>query len=540
MADVFTTDQSVGLIEPSPAKSAPHVNHPVPILLVDDRPENLLALDAVLEALDVSLVHASTGAEALRHLLDHDFALILLDAQMPGMDGYETAAYIRGRERSAATPIIFLTAHGPTETQIFRGYNVGAVDFIFKPFEPEVLRSKVKVFIRMHRNLRELEQQAELLRRSEERYALAAEGAADGLFDWDLTTGQAYFSPRWRQIVGCEDVEIEDSMDDWLNRIHPEEREAVRQHLESHLEARKGHFQTEHRLACDNTIQRWVLCRGLAIYDPRGHPLRMAGSFRDITDRKRAEMELRQKERLAGIGMTMAHLAHSMKNMFTPLQGGLGLLRKLPQFDDAQREQVLDVVESSIRRLYLLTMNMLDYSKEREIDHVDVDCRALFDDLARMLRAAASKRSARLEFTVEPGAESFRNDPERLLRCLLNLGGNAIDALKPEGGTVRFEAAWRRFDEAAPDGCGNRAGAQGRRAFVIGVSDDGLGMPEEVRQKVFEPFFSTKGSKGTGLGLASVRQFVEEAGGCVRVESAEGRGTTIEITFPEGAEKGEE
>ncbi|MET9482637.1 MULTISPECIES: response regulator [unclassified Streptomyces] len=135
------------------------------ILLVDDRPENLLALEAILSALDQTLVRASSGEEALKALLTDDFAVILLDVQMPGMDGFETAAHIKRRERTRDIPIIFLTAinHGPHHT--FRGYAAGAVDYISKPFDPWVLRAKVSVFVELYMKNCQLKEQAELLRR---------------------------------------------------------------------------------------------------------------------------------------------------------------------------------------------------------------------------------------------------------------------------------------------------------------------------------------------------------------------------------------
>src|SRR5918912_843424 len=136
------------------------------VLLVDDRPENLLALTAVLEPLDVRLVTAGSGEEALRALLNEDFAVVLLDVRMPGMDGYETAEYIRGRERSARTPIIFLTAMSTDMTQVLRGYEAGAVDYVLKPFDPVVLRSKVAVFAELERHRRGRERADELLRRA--------------------------------------------------------------------------------------------------------------------------------------------------------------------------------------------------------------------------------------------------------------------------------------------------------------------------------------------------------------------------------------
>ncbi|MBB1245046.1 response regulator [Streptomyces durbertensis] len=134
------------------------------ILLVDDRPENLLALEAILSALDQTLVRASSGEEALKALLTDDFAVILLDVQMPGMDGFETAAHIKRRERTRDIPIIFLTAinHGPHHT--FRGYAAGAVDYISKPFDPWVLRAKVSVFVDLYMKNVQLREQASLLR----------------------------------------------------------------------------------------------------------------------------------------------------------------------------------------------------------------------------------------------------------------------------------------------------------------------------------------------------------------------------------------
>ena len=134
------------------------------ILLVDDRPENLLALEAILSSLDQSLVRATSGEEALKALLAEDFAVILLDVQMPGMDGFETASHIKRRERTRDIPIIFLTAINREPQHAFRGYSAGAVDYLAKPFDPWVLRAKVSVFVELYLKNRQLLEQAELLR----------------------------------------------------------------------------------------------------------------------------------------------------------------------------------------------------------------------------------------------------------------------------------------------------------------------------------------------------------------------------------------
>jgi signal transduction histidine kinase len=148
-------------LDPAP----PEASERVKILLVDDQPENLLSAEAVLESLGQEVILADSGREALRHLLDHDFACILLDIMMPEMDGFETAALIRQRERSRLTPIIFLTALGRSEAHVLRGYGLGAVDYMSKPFVPEVLRSKVGVFVELHRKSALLARQSSLLER---------------------------------------------------------------------------------------------------------------------------------------------------------------------------------------------------------------------------------------------------------------------------------------------------------------------------------------------------------------------------------------
>jgi CheY-like chemotaxis protein len=136
------------------------------ILLVDDRQENLLALEAILSSLDQRLVRASSGEEALKALLTEEFAVILLDVKMPGLDGFETASHIKRREKTKDVPIIFLTAYDDEPQQAFRGYAAGAVDYIAKPFDPWVLRAKVSVFVDLYLKNRQLGEQAGLLRRT--------------------------------------------------------------------------------------------------------------------------------------------------------------------------------------------------------------------------------------------------------------------------------------------------------------------------------------------------------------------------------------
>jgi len=168
---------------------------PARILLVDDRPDNLLALEAILGSLGQTLVRAASGEEALKALLADDYAVILLDVQMPGMDGFETAAHIKRRERTRDVPIIFLTAINREPQHAFRGYSTGAVDYLAKPFDPWVLRAKVAVFVDLHRKNRQLRRQAELL----------AERVS-GLADPDVVEDVAAHVTTVEEAVGREDL----------------------------------------------------------------------------------------------------------------------------------------------------------------------------------------------------------------------------------------------------------------------------------------------------------------------------------------------
>ncbi len=167
----------------------------VNILLVDDQPANLLALESILVDTGENLVMAESGSAALRHLLHMDFAVVLLDVQMPDLDGFETADLIRSRERSRDTPIIFLTALSRSETNVFRGYELGAVDYIFKPFHAEILRSKVNVFIELFRKREAFKRQAHELARLIRQNELILNAAAEGVFGVGLDGATTFVNP---------------------------------------------------------------------------------------------------------------------------------------------------------------------------------------------------------------------------------------------------------------------------------------------------------------------------------------------------------
>jgi len=264
------------------------------LLLVDDRPQNLLALRAILEPLGHDLVSASSGAEALRTLLDRDdFAVILLDVQMPEMDGFEVAEVIKQRDRTSTIPIIFLTALSKEEGHVFRGYEVGAVDYVFKPFDPELLRAKVAVFVELWEKSRQIREQAEelaarelaeLRRTSDERYRQLADAMPQIVWTSDAHGNTTYFNRRWFEYTGMSDDEVDEHV--WTRVVHPEDL--------PHVAARRAEtlrdasvFEAEYRFRAADGSYRWHLGRSIPVDDF------WIGTATDIDDRKRIEQAQR-------------------------------------------------------------------------------------------------------------------------------------------------------------------------------------------------------------------------------------------------------
>ena len=264
------------------------------ILLVDDRPENLLALEAILEPLGQELVRADSGEEALRRLLYDDFAAILLDVQMPRLDGFQTAELIKRRERNRHVPIIFLTAISKDAENVFRGYEAGAVDYMMKPFDPVVLRSKVAVFIelwqktvelRRHEELERERELATLERESEARYRLLADAVPQIIWTTAADGTTNFYNRRWFEYTGFSP---DDAEADPIAAIHPEDAPEMMQRWRDAQES-AAPFELEYRLRGADGLYRWHLARGTPLLTADAGVSGWVGAATDIDDRRRAE-----------------------------------------------------------------------------------------------------------------------------------------------------------------------------------------------------------------------------------------------------------
>jgi diguanylate cyclase (GGDEF)-like protein/PAS domain S-box-containing protein len=250
------------------------------ILVVDDVEDNRNILCRRLERRGMRCVPAANGIEALELVGTGQFDLVLLDVTMPEMDGFEVLRRIRLSHAPAELPVVMVTALSRGE-DILRALAADASDFVTKPIDFPVLLARLAVHLDRRR--------AELaLRRSEERFALAVAGSNDGIWDWDLAHGRVYFSPRWKGLIGFAEDELGDAPEEWLSRVHPDDRKALKDAIAASLADMERPLAVEHRLLHRDGTYRWMLARGRALAK-HGRALRIAGSQTDLTDRKTAD-----------------------------------------------------------------------------------------------------------------------------------------------------------------------------------------------------------------------------------------------------------
>lgn len=278
------------------------------ILIVDDTPANLDLLFRYLEKADYKVLVAQDGEGAI---LQAEYAqpdLILLDVMMPNLNGFETCTLLKANRITRDIPVIFMTALSEPSHKV-TGFETGGVDYVTKPLEYREVLARISTHLTVRQLQKSLEEknralQQEIerhkktqadLQRSKERYALAARGANDGLWDWDIGANRLYLSPRWQTMLGYQEGALGHSLFEWFSLVHSQDFGHLQQQIIAHLEGRQSHLETEYRILHRDGSYRWMLCRGLAVCDADHIPYRMAGSQTDITVRKQAEERLRYK-----------------------------------------------------------------------------------------------------------------------------------------------------------------------------------------------------------------------------------------------------
>jgi PAS domain S-box-containing protein len=490
------------------------------VLLVDDDERNLLAVSTVLEDLG-EVVSARSGEEALRHLLKGEFAVILLDVYMPGMDGYETARIIRERDQTKGIPIVFLSAVNKEPEHLLRGYAMGAVDYVFKPVDPLVLRSKVAVFVDLFEKSKEIERKAhheqalldanlranaerlraeQELRRAEQRQAAIIQSLPMVLY-LEAHDGNPrfpnYVSGDLEAITGFTRDDIERNPATWAERLHPDDRDRVLKAIEARRST--GRSSIEYRWQCANGEYKHFLDQAVLLKDGDGKPLEFAGTLTDISEQRSLESQLIQAQKMDAIGKLTGGIAHDFNNLLAAVIGGLGLLEKRATLDDEQG-RILGMTRRAAEQGSELVRRLLAFARRQRLEPHPIDPLSLQQVVSDLLTHTLGGL-VHIEWQVEDGVWRAFADQAQLELALLNLIINARDAM-PAGGAITIAVGNRQL--GADEVSGLAAGDYVRFA----ISDTGTGISPDHLEKVTEPFFTTKEvGKGSGLGLSMVYGF---------------------------------
>jgi len=517
------------------------------ILLVDDDERNLLALSEVLEPL-ADVVTATSGRLALRELLKDDFAVILLDVFMPEMDGYETAALIRQRTQTARIPIIFLSAVNKETEHLMRGYAMGAVDYVFKPVDPVVLKSKVAVFVdlyllrqqvagqaRAEQELREEKLQAETERLAVERelqHTRLRQGAI--LESLPLALYEAWLDEAGhlhRRFIGGDVAKIagEDATAltggklRWCDRI----ADAGEAELERRVaECTEGSTTSHYRWRRSDGTTIHVIDQCVRSSEDEAN---WVGTLVDVTAQRELEEQLVQARKAEALGQLTGGVAHDFNNLLAAVLGGLRLLEARVQLGERE-QKIFDHMRHAAESGAELVRRLMAFARKQELAPTSVDPRKLCQSVAGLVEHTLGGLVT-VEWQVPEEGPHLFVDQAQLELALVNLLINARDAM-PDGGKI--EVAIDAIEQADENGLL-------REYQRICVTDEGGGIPPELLERVTEPFFTTKAAgQGTGLGLSMVAGFVEQSGGMFRIRSEAGKGTQVEIILPTSTVSAEE
>lgn len=516
------------------------------ILLVDDRVENLLSLTAVLDSPEYNLVTANSGEEALRCVLNSDFALILMDVQMPVLDGFETAALIRQRERSKNIPIIFVTAISKDEPFICKGYLAGAVDYLFKPFDPLILRSKVHVFAELERKTMQIQKQAELLRQTElaklefeslerenatqRKYMELVEGINQGIVwagDYELKNF-SFVSSKAFEVAGYPTEKWIAEPHFWINHVFPEDREAVMAQIKKGTEETKN-FSFEHRFLKADGDVIWLqtsvrVVRPSSINSEvfNAAEAGLRGLSVDVTRLKKAEETAQAAVKLRDDFLAIA--SHELKTPLTALKLQTEILNRSLNKEElslSTKERVNKMLGSTNRQvnnLAKLIDNLLDVTRivngKLTLHIQKVNILELVNNVVERFREQFQIACCEVKTTSNFDLVSYC-DQSRIEQVIVNLCSNAVKYGSNRPISIAVE--------------------QTESVIRIAVQDQGMGISREDQTRIFDRFARAKEDgaiSGLGLGLYIVKQILNAHGGKIWVDSELGKGSTFTVELP--------
>ncbi len=494
------------------------------ILVVDDDKVKRMALKAALTPLGVSVVEADSGVAALRILMDQQFAVILLDVFMPSMNGFETASFIRQRQQSEMTPIIFITAFGSDEIAEADRFAEGAVDFIFAPVDPTELRAKVSYFVNLFRKAEQLATRTLELEMSADHLRLLTDVAPIGIFQTDADNRYIYTNPRWSALTG---IAAETAKGQQLDTVIATE---LRSGLMSQLNDPQMHrdeFSYRFKIPRAGADPLVALMTAVAIPNDGGGIAGWIGTVADVTAEAGAEAAMAKARDVATAASQLksdflANMSHEIR---TPMNGVIGMADLLldSNMDERQRDYV-QMVRDSGEALLAIINDILDFSKVEagmlSVENLDFGLPGVIHDVVDLLAGSAQTKNIELVGIVEREVpELIRGDAGRLRQVLLNLVGNAIKFT--DSGDVSVRVA---LDST-------------KTMVRFDVRDTGDGIASDKIGVIFQPFVqldasTTRRYGGTGLGLAISGQLISLMGGDYGVSSTPGEGSDFWFTLP--------
>ncbi|MGD2036293.1 MAG: response regulator [Desulfobacterales bacterium] len=496
------------------------------LLLIDDEPDILRVLSMSLKADGYKVVAAENGPEGLAAFKKEKPHIVITDIKMPGMDGIEVLKKIK--ELNADTEVIIITGHGDIENAI-EALKHGASDFINKPVRDEALsialgraREKFDIRQQLKEYTTDLERKVdaatrELRRRSNFQINLIR-SSNDGIIATDKNLKIVIYNPIAKEIFGYPPAETIDKMQ--ITDLFPADLAGELQgalKAEEHIKKLQWRETTIISKTGENIPVRF----SSTILQENEKPMGTVTFFQDLREIKRLEKELLKSERLAAIGQTVAGLAHGIKNILHGLKGGSYLVDIGIQKDDSEKlKKGWDMIKRNIGRTSNLVMDLLSYSKERQPEFGVCSPNQIADDVCALLQDKAREHNVKLVKDFDDSIGEVSMDADSLHEVLLNLMSNAVDAcLFDEDTSKNFQVDLKTVFEKD-------------NLIRFEVSDNGVGMDDEVIKKLFTSFFSTKGHRGTGLGLMVTRKLIEEHSGTIDVKSEPGKGTTVIVRMP--------
>jgi len=498
------------------------------ILVIDDEESlrDLLRVSLTYKGFEV--ITAENGEKGIEVFQQERPPIVLTDIKMPGIDGLEVLREIRRLDPD--TQVIVITGHGDMDSAI-ESLKLEAADFINKPIKDEVLMVALKraqEILWMKQKLREytsnlevmVKEATEELRKAHDFQKNLIQSSIDAIIGVNRAGTVIIFNQAAEKLMAYESEEV-------VGRIHitelyhpPKLARQIKKKMHSHEYGgvrRLEDFEAEVLSKYGDKVP--IRLSATLLYKD-GQEIGSVGFFQDLRKIKRLQKDLIEHERLSAIGQTVAGMAHYMKNILNGLEGGVYMVNiGLKKNKQTLFSKGWDMVQNNIVKISELALNMVDYSKEREPELEYCFPNEIAQQVYDLVEERAREHKVKLVKDFDLSISKCYLDPNRIHRCLLNLVTNAIDACALE----------RRKEEDCSVFIKTRKKDSG---IIFDIVDNGMGMTREVQEKLFERFFSTKGSKGSGFGLLVTRKIIEEHGGTIAFESAHGKGTTFTILLP--------